>query len=84
MTIKSIVENSGAQYFFVIILNFIFNPQAIGKDSWVHFSLSNFFSESFTANKFKNVTKVNLSFLALIFISSLDHKCETSMKITSS
>ena len=40
-------------------------PNTVGRDSWVHFSLSN--SEDFTTNKIQNVRKVNLRPLSLSF-----------------
>ena len=46
-----------------------FNPQAVGMDSGVPFSLSNFLEDIFTANNFQNVTNVKFRSLALIFNS---------------
>ena len=40
------------------------------------FSLKEFPREHFKAKKFYNITNVNLRSIALIFISSFNHKCE--------
>ena len=84
---KGYFTNDSLFYFYIICSlprwrDWNFNTQAVGMDSGVQFSLSNFIEDILQPNKFQNVTNVKFSSLALIFNSKFDHKLFSSLKLT--
>ena len=77
-TIRKIFAFSLSEKIKVIDLT----PQAVGKDSGVQLSLSNFLEDILQPIKFQNVTNVKFRSLALIFNSKFGHKLYSSVKIT--
>ena len=64
----NIFWNQFLRKFYVSEFWFQSDPNTVGRDSWVYFSLSNH-KRLFTANKFENKIKINLRFQDLILIS---------------